>query len=383
MVPGLLLPSAMFAAPLLLPLGWLLGLVALSVLGIGAFLLIGLVAGIVTGTVALVIGMALIAVAFLGRWVVLLTRPTSADEPSEDRTGAVRKLKRPDGTHLQVEIYGRIDAPTIILTHGWGSDSTQWYYLKRALADRFRIIVWDVRGLGRSTTPTDDYSLEAMAADLEAVLESAADPRTVLVGHSMGGMLILRLCHRLARLDGKVAGLVLANTTHINPVRTTAAGRVLALLERPLIVPLAHATKWLFPLVWLMTWLSYLNGTMHLMLALTGFAGTESRGQLERVAAIGVRQHPGILARQGLAMLQHNEVDTLFAVPLPILLLTADRDRVTVPQASEEMRRKAPSAELVTMAPSGHVSVFERHSEFSGAVASFAERATQARQTPS
>jgi pimeloyl-ACP methyl ester carboxylesterase len=362
----------MIAIPLLLPLVWLAGVLALVVLGLGAFLVVGFVVGAVTGTVALAVGIALLAIAFLGRWLVLLTRPTSPDEPSEDRTGAARQLPRPDGTELRMESYGRIDAPTIVLTHGWGSDSTQWYYLKRALSDRFRVIVWDLRGLGRSTTaPTNDYSLDAMAADLEAVLEAAGDRRTIVVGHSMGGMVILRLCRRMADLDRKVAGLVLANTTHIDPVRTTAAGKLLVALERPVIVPLARLTQWLFPLVWLMTWLSYLNGTMHLMLALTGFAGTETRGQLDRVATIGVKQHPGVLARQGLAMLDHNEVDTLFSVSVPVLVLRGDRDRVTVPQASEEMHRKAPASELVTLEPSGHVSVFERHAEFSRAVASF------------
>jgi pimeloyl-ACP methyl ester carboxylesterase len=121
-----------------------------------------------------------------------------------------------------------------------------------------------------------------------------------------------------------------------------------------------------------MNWVAYLNGSMHLVLAFTGFAGSETRGQLDRVATIGVRQHPGVLARQGQAMLDHNEVDALFSIAMPVLIITADRDRVIVPQASEEMRRKIEGSELVTLAPSGHVSVFERHEEFSEAVAAFA-----------
>jgi pimeloyl-ACP methyl ester carboxylesterase len=56
---------------------------------------------------------------------------------------------------------------------------------------------------------------------------------------------------------------------------------------------------------------------------------------------------------------------------VPVLLLTADRDRITVPQASEEIRRKIDGAELATLAPSGHVSVFERHEAFADAVRSF------------
>ncbi|MDQ4034384.1 MAG: alpha/beta hydrolase [Chloroflexota bacterium] len=369
----------MFALPVLLPLVWLIGLLALVVLGFGAFLVVGFLVGAVAGTAVLVTGIGLLMVAFLGRFLVLLSKRGSEDEPDEERTGSVERIRRPDGTELQVEVYGASAAPTLLLTHGWGSDSTQWYYLKRSLADHFRVVVWDVRGLGKSSeAPDGDYSLDRMADDLEAVLDFTGDPRTIVVGHSMGGMLILRLCRRIERLADKVSGLVLANTTHVNPVRTTAAGNLLAALERPVIVPLLHLTKWLFPVVWLMNWLSYMNGTMHLMLALTGFAGTESRGQLDRVATLGVRQHPGVLARQGLAMLELNELETLFSVRVPVLLLTADRDRVTVPQASEEIRRKTEATELVTLAPSGHMSVFEQHAAFSDAIRASATSETGA-----
>ena len=362
----------MFGFPILLPVAWVLGLVALAAVGFGAFVVVGFFLGVVTAATALITGVGLLVLSALGRFLVLLFKRSGEDEPHEYRVGDVQRLRRPDGTELQVETHGRDDGQALILTHGWGSDSTQWYYLKKHLSARFRVIVWDIRGLGRSTpSPADDYSLDRLAEDLEAVVGLAGE-RAVLVGHSMGGMVILRLCRRARSLPSNLAGVVLANTTPMNPVQTTAGGRLVAALERPVIVPLLHLTTWIFPLVWLMNWLSYMNGTMHLMLALTGFAGTESRGQLDRVAVMGARQHPGVLARQGLAMLDHNEIETLFAMPVPVLLLTADRDRVTVPQATEEMRRKTPSAELVTLAPSGHVSVFERHDAFAEAVERFA-----------
>jgi pimeloyl-ACP methyl ester carboxylesterase len=369
----------MLALPVLVPLVWILGLITLAVLGVGALLVVGLILGFVTGTVALVTGVGLLALTFLGRFLVLALKRGGDDEPSEHRVGVVRRIRRDDGTELQVETYGDADAPAIILTHGWGSDSTQWYYLKKRLADRFRVVVWDVPGSGKSAQAENrDYSLERMADDLEAVIRETGSPGAVVIGHSMGGMIVMRLCRRLAELGDAVAAVVFANSTHIDPVRTTAAGKLLVALERPIIVPLLHLTKWVFPLVWAMNWLGYLNGSMHLMIAFTGFAGTETRGQLDRVALLGARSHPGVLARQGLAMLHHNELETLFTLTAPTLILTANRDRVIVPEASEEMRRKVPSAELVALEPSGHVSVFERHDEFADAVASFADRLRRA-----
>ena len=63
-----------------------------------------------------------------------------------------------------------------VFTHGWGANADEWYYQKQHLAGRFRLIVWDLAGLGYSTQPDNrDYSLEKMAADLEAVLALAGD----------------------------------------------------------------------------------------------------------------------------------------------------------------------------------------------------------------
>src|ERR1700759_3181184 len=100
--------------------------------------------------------------------------PNEADQPRDDsREGAsISQLNRPDGSKLHVECYGRQDALPIILTHGWGANRTEWNYLKKELGDEFRLIVWDLPGLGRSKRPTNrDYSIENLSRHLEAVLE--------------------------------------------------------------------------------------------------------------------------------------------------------------------------------------------------------------------
>ena len=59
-------------------------------------------------------------------------------QPTQSRQGArEHRLRRPDGSELQVECYGKEDAPPIILTHGWGANSKEWDYLKRGISRRF------------------------------------------------------------------------------------------------------------------------------------------------------------------------------------------------------------------------------------------------------
>ncbi len=84
-----------------------------------------------------------------------LLRRSGLDEPKPLPPGEVQRLRRPDGTELHVEIYGPADGPPIVLTHGWGLDSDEWYYARKELSQRHRLIVWDLPGLGnRPGRPT-------------------------------------------------------------------------------------------------------------------------------------------------------------------------------------------------------------------------------------
>ena len=132
-----------------------------------------------------------------------------------------------------MECYGREDAPPIILTHGWGANSTEWDYLKKELSEEFRLIVWDLPGLGRSTRPTNrDYSMENLSRHLDAVLALAGDQPAILLGHSIGGMITLTFCRLFLKAMGdRVRAIALVQTTHTNPVRTTNMAGLLTALE--------------------------------------------------------------------------------------------------------------------------------------------------------
>ncbi len=239
-------------------------------------------------TAFLASAIALLTWATLGSWILQgvsmafgTSKPATgaaADEPREDRTGEVHRIKRPDGSELRVECYGPPDAPPIVMTHGWGCSSTEWFYAKKSLASRFRLILWDEPGLGLSKKPdNNDYRLEKMAADLEAVLGFAGNRPAILLGHSIGGMITLTLCKIFPQMLGhRVAGLVLANTSYTNPVRTTQMAAIYTAIEKPVLIPLLHLTIWTWPLVLAMNWLSYFNGSAQRSTKKQSFGGTET-----------------------------------------------------------------------------------------------------------
>jgi pimeloyl-ACP methyl ester carboxylesterase len=371
----------MLIAPIAFLLSWLFVLLSLALLAGGPALIWAWYVGAVVGTAYLAAGVAMVVYTLAGRWVSLLLlgrgslrHPHAApDLPAPEM---VERLQRPDGTELHVERYGPSDAPAVVLAHGWGAGAEEWAYLRRALAERFRIFAFDLRGHGRSSPcPTGDYSVDALAGDLAAVADLAGDRPAVLLGHSAGGMATLALCRAFPeRLERRVAGLVLVNTTDLDPVRTTTAAGFFTAIRRPLLAPLLWLTAWLWPLVWLGSWLSYLNGTSHLAALLTGFATRPSRGQLDAATLLNARTSPAVLSRGVLGMFHHDERATLGRIRVPVLVVTGDRDRVLVPQESLRMREALPLADLLVLRPAGHMGSWEHHGRFVEAVDGFVTR---------
>jgi pimeloyl-ACP methyl ester carboxylesterase len=294
--------------------------------------------------------------------------------PKQSRQGAtVSRLGRPDGSELRVECYGREDAPPIILTHGWGANSTEWDYLKKELPSDFRLIVWDLPGLGRSTRPTNrDYSIENLSRDLEAVLGLAGDRPAILLGHSIGGMITLTFCRLLPHaLRARVRAIALVQTTYTNPVRTTNMSGLFTALENPVIVPLLYLTIWLSPLVWLSNWMSYLNGSAFLSTKSSGFAGTETWEELNFVTRFQLQASPAVLARGMFGMLRYDATAALKTINVPALVVAGNKDPVCMPEASERMHRDIPGAQIAKLAPAKHMGLIEHHTQFAKIVREF------------
>lgn len=329
-------------------------------------------------TAALVGGVALLLFGFAGRTIssLLLGRP-GGGEKLHDREGRAERLSRPDGTELNVETYGVADGPTVVAVHGWGVDSTEWHYLKRAISDRARLVVWDLPGNGRSSrAANDDYSVERFAGDLDAVITTHGDGPVLLVGHSIGGMIALTYCRKFMQsLGARVAGMILAHTTYTNPVRTARWAPLYSAIQKPVIEPLLHLTVWLSPLVWLMNWLSYMNGSAHRSARRQSFAGTQSREQIDYVARFYATLSPAVLARGMLGMLEYDDTRILGAIRVPTLVVAGDRDPQTVPAAQELIAETMPHGRLVTLSPGSHQGHLERHREFTEAVTAFMQSA--------
>lgn len=135
-----------------------------------------------------------------------LRRPLGGDEV---RVGASA------GEELVVDLFGPEEAPVVVLVHGWTCTAKFWTRQIEALGKDHRVIAYDKRGHGRSAREARcDYSIEALADDLEAVIDGLvpAERRFVLCGHSLGAMTIVAWAARHAASAKRCAAAALINT---------------------------------------------------------------------------------------------------------------------------------------------------------------------------
>ncbi|WP_344454378.1 alpha/beta fold hydrolase [Actinomadura kijaniata] len=108
-----------------------------------------------------------------------------------NRAWPVGMVVRGDGVDLAVHEKGEPGHPTVLLVHGYPDTHVVWDGVADLLADRHRVVVYDVRGAGASTRPagTAAYRLERLAADLRAVADAVSPSAPVhLVGHDWGAI---------------------------------------------------------------------------------------------------------------------------------------------------------------------------------------------------
>lgn len=282
------------------------------------------------------------------------TRATCADR------GEGAMVTSTSGSMLHTQTVGPKDAPTIIFTHGWGMDSSFWCYAKRDLGARFRVLVWDLPGLGRSKpSGANAISLDSFAADLATLIAGCGPHPIVLVGHSIGGMTIQTLLRDHPQVQDRVAAIVLLNTTYTNPLKTMVLSRLLQAIQRPLLEPMAHLTIWLSPLVWLSKWQSYLSGSTHIAMRL-GCGKFVTRSQLGHVALLSTRASPAVEARGDLAMFHWDATDALRSLRIPALVIGGDMDVVTKLEASRVIASESGLATLRVVEGVNHMGPMER-----------------------
>lgn len=109
-----------------------------------------------------------------------------------------------DGTAINYYEHGQ-DGPVLVFVHGWSCDASYWREQVEYFKKKYYMVLIDLAGHGSSGSERENYSMEAFGQDVKAVVESIGAEKVILIGHSMGALVIAEAARLMPE---KVIGLV-------------------------------------------------------------------------------------------------------------------------------------------------------------------------------
>jgi pimeloyl-ACP methyl ester carboxylesterase len=113
-----------------------------------------------------------------------------------------------DGVRVAYEARGA-GLPALVFVHGWSCDRSYWKGQLEPFSRRFKVLAIDLAGHGQSSFGHEAWTMGAFGGDVAAVVEKLGLQRVILIGHSMGGDVIVEATRRL---PGRVVGLIWVDT---------------------------------------------------------------------------------------------------------------------------------------------------------------------------
>lgn len=249
-------------------------------------------------------------------------------QPVEHRT-----VDRPAGASIVVSSYGPAGAPVVVLVHGFAVNSKYWYPQVNGLADRYRVVIYDQRGHGRSALGSDPTVNDHLGQDLDAVLRAVVSDgeRAVIVGHSMGGMSVMSWAAQFpASVRTYARAIMLAGTAATAPV-TKAAMRFGD--------PASLARRAEYEFAWLAFRAIHWPGGDLMMRSGMTVAGALfpgiSRPQLKFLDSLLRETDWRTRAKVGRALEDLHVERGLANMPVPVAVVVGDRDRLTPPRLAD------------------------------------------------
>ena len=253
-----------------------------------------------------------------------------------------------NGHEAYYEIHGAEGKPWLTFSHSLACSTRMWDGQIAALKDRYRILAYDTRGHGQSAAPKGAYTLEGLADDLKALLESLNIKKTHYVGLSMGGMIGQTFA---LKYPGVFESLVLADTTSRYPAEAAGAWQ-----DR---IKIAE-TKGMEPLV---------QPTLE-----RWFTAPFRKGHPEEVQKVAAQiLKTPVAGYIGCchAIPKINLTDRLKELKVRALVVCGDQDPGTPPAMAREIAHSLPGAKLVLIPQAAHLANIEQPDAFNRALAEF------------
>ncbi len=236
-----------------------------------------------------------------------------------------------DGNAIHYQVQGQ-DKPALIFIHGWSCDRSYWDAQLPYFAQKYIVVAIDLAGHGESGLDRKEWTMGAFGEDVVAVVNKLNLEQVVLVGHSMGGLVILEAARRMPK---RVIGLVGVDTLQNFENKLTQE----------------QIDDWFAPLR-----SNFVEATRDFVR--TMFTPNSDPALVEKIVAdmSSAPQDVGSGALEGYVDFQNNEIiRVLQEVQAPITCINSDQ----YPTNVEVNQHYAPSFKALIMSGAGHFNMIE------------------------
>ena len=237
--------------------------------------------------------------------------------------------------------------PVIVLVHGLGSRKEDWMPVLEPLAQRYRLLVPDQIGFGKSEKPLLDYTVQTYVDFLDEFLRQLKVEKASLVGESLGGWI------------SALYAVELGGGAHLTPVEklvlVDAAG-----LKQDAAIPNLNPSS-----------LASMRGVMESVFYDTSWLNDDA---LRRIFTDKLSVHDSYTVRSflGNPMIAAERVDDRLAkIKIPTLVVWGKQDKLIPMAMGERYAAGIAGARLVSFDKCGHVPPIEKTEEFLAAVTTF------------
>ena len=260
-----------------------------------------------------------------------------------------------DGVKIYWEEAGRPAAPgerrePLLLIMGLGATLEWWQRPIPIFTPRYRTIVYDNRGVGRSDVPPGPYSIQQMAEDAVAVMDAAGMASADIFGASMGGMIAQELVlNHPSRVRSLILGCTACGGTQVVPA-SRKVGVALA----------ARSTMTREEAMWAMAPYIFDAGTPRERVA-EDFA----------VRLTATVTNEGYFAQLAAIRAWRGTHDRLAGIMAPTLVIHGETDQLVPVENGRIIARAIPGARLVTIPRASHIFFTDQFEASSDAILSF------------
>jgi 3-oxoadipate enol-lactonase len=254
-----------------------------------------------------------------------------------------------NGISMYYEVHGQ--GIPLVLISGLGGDHTFWDTSIEIFSASFKVIVFDTRGIGKTATPEEPYTMDIFAEDLAGLMTALQIEKAHILGFSMGGVIAQTFA---VKYPDKVLKLILAATFPVMNIQPRLfLDAVATVYERG--ITTEQMFKLILPWLFAPSFLDNPNNTAFLQ-----FNEDEVDGQ---------PLHAWI--NQYTALKNANTISCLHRINCPVLIISADQDRLAHLEDGRALVKHIPDSILNIINDSGHLINFEQPEIFHQSVLTF------------